>query len=411
MIKEESSRINVLRLAVRKAGIAAAALALLLMLCSGIPWSGALADAEIPLTLGNPVQVTIPAGKKVHFSFVPEETCPYIFESHGWWDTVGILYNGYYHGELEYNDNGGENHNFSISYTLTANTMYIFGVGLNDPEQSATVTVMIRKDDATMNSGGFDFRLLSDGTASITRCYLTGDIIIPETLDGYTVTNLVRELFMDNNKITSVTIPATVTYFGTDRNDNRWDYVFSYCSSLKNIHVDQDNPSFSSVDGVLYNKAGTSLINYPCNHPGEVYHVSAPILCCTSFASCQNLKFLFLDNPDTWWYTYTFCNTAETTVFYQEGGISERRLAIDTESDCTFVSSGSIAKLPSNLERIEPQAFRNTDISYLYIPDSCRRIEAGAFADSSLIFVSVDGETVTEDGAFGDSVIVERRSP
>ena len=148
-------------------------------------------------------------------------------------------------------------------------------------------------------ANGFSYTVLNDGTACITRCGLTGNIVIPAQIDGYTVTCLAAQLFYSKYGVTSVSIPATVTYFGDDPTDNGWDYVFSYCDSLTAISVDAQNPAFCSVDGVLYDKGRTMLINYPCNHPGEVYHVSAPILCCTSFASCQNLKFLFLDNPDT----------------------------------------------------------------------------------------------------------------
>lgn len=56
--------------------------------------------------------------------------------------------------------------------------------------------------------------------------------------------------------IQSVTIPASVTRIGT--------YAFSSCRSLENITVVPSNSVYKSIDGVLYNKAATVLISYPC---------------------------------------------------------------------------------------------------------------------------------------------------
>ncbi len=41
---------------------------------------------------------------------------------------------------------------------------------------------------------------------------------------------------------------------------------FYSCWALENIEVDENNPYYCDIDGVLYNKDKTVLINYPCNH-------------------------------------------------------------------------------------------------------------------------------------------------
>ena len=364
-------------------------------------------DTTMPLSLDTPVNVTISEGETVYFSFIPSETQSYIFYSSGSRDTIGYLYNSD-REIITDNDDDGEDYNFAIFCDLIADTQYYFGVRFYSADETGTVTVTLIKDPA-IYSDGFAYRLLDDGTASIIGCYLSGDVVIPEKLDGYTVTNLAAQLFYGVSGVTSVTIPATVTYFGTQQDNNDWDYVFSYCYYLENIFVDSENPVFKSVDGVLYSKDGNTLINYPCNHRGEVYHVNARTLCCTSFASCRNLKYLFLDNQNTSWYTFTFYNTSGLTVFYKEGGATEQQAAADRISDCSFVSMENIAHLPNDLKRIESQAFEGTGIRYLYIPDSCTRIESGAFTGSMLEYVSVGGSTYVEAGAFDSTVIVETR--
>ena len=179
----------------------------------------------------------------------------------------------------------------------------------------------------TGESGGFTYELLEDGTASITGCSLEGDVVIPDTIDGYTVTNLKRELFYGNDYITRVTVPATVTYFGDNPSDSTFCYVFSYCFNLKYIKVMPGNPSFVSVNGVLYSKDKKVLYNYPCNHAGSEYRVPAKtqILDCTSFAAAQNLTSLYLESKDTIWMTYTFYADGNLTVYYKTGGYSQSR--------------------------------------------------------------------------------------
>ena len=55
--------------------------------------------------------------------------------------------------------------------------------------------------------------------------------------------------------LTSVTIPSSVTSIGEG--------AFDDCTSLTAITVDTHNSFYSSVDGVLFNKSQTTLIQYP----------------------------------------------------------------------------------------------------------------------------------------------------
>lgn len=375
------------------------------------------ATNEIPLSPGESLSVKIPAGELVYFSFVPAETDEYTFSSSGSYDTYCVLYDHSYES-MTYNDDGGDDYNFSLSEELTAGTQYYFGVRMYSPSVSGTITVQLTQGSDIHTDGNFEYKIMDDGTVSITGCCLTGDVTIPASIDGHTVTNLARQLFYGKDNITSVTIPATVTYFGSSSDDNYWDYVFSYCYNLENIYVDGDNPSFCSIDGVLFEKDGKTLINYPCNHKGEVYHVTADLLCCTSFASCQNLKFLFLDNPDTVWYTYTFYNTGSLTTFYQAGGQTAQKVTSEISASreysvnsewCRLTDANEIQKLPDNVVEIDTEAFRMTGIRYLSVPDSCRTIAAGAFMGSDLEYISVPGSAGIEAGAFEESVVVEKR--
>ncbi len=182
-----------------------------------------------------------------------------------------------------------------------------------------------------LEEDGFTCFVRADGNATIIGCSREGDIIIPATIKGVTVDNLEEKLFYGKSGITSVTIPATVTYFGSDRDDNLWDYVFAYCYDLKAIYVDENNPVFCSVDGVLFLKDLSWLVNYPCARRAVSYHVrKGTSLCCTSFASVKCLKALYLDDMKTTWMGYTFYGDDDLTVYYIPGGAAESKAKSDS---------------------------------------------------------------------------------
>ena len=369
-----------------------------------------------PIVLNNPLEARLENGEIRLFSFIPTETTDYSFFSSGRYNTHGYLYDQNLGLLADSDDISATNWNFMLSQQLTAGTQYYFGARLYPSTNSEIVTLTLMKTEEVPPEE-FSYTELKDGSASITGCSVQGDVVIPSTIDGLTVTNLAGDLFYEKSGITSVTIPATVTYFGDDPDDNDWDYVFSCCYDLENIVVDTDNPTFSSEDGVLYSKDKSKLINYPCNHSRQVFHVSSDVLCSTSFSACRNLKFLFLDNNDIWWYQNTFSDTGNLTVFYLDGGdtvykvnseVSAGRVHESDSSRCRFENANRIYELPEDLEVIKEEAFQATGIQYLRIPDGCRQIETGAFSGGDLLYVRVGESTKIAAGAFDHSVVIDR---
>ena len=69
----------------------------------------------------------------------------------------------------------------------------------------------------------------------------------------------VREFTLNcDDKITTIRIGADVLDI-----DGK---AFYSCWALQNIEVDENNPNYCDVDGVLYNKDKTEVLCYPCNH-------------------------------------------------------------------------------------------------------------------------------------------------
>ncbi len=61
-----------------------------------------------------------------------------------------------------------------------------------------------------------------------------------------------------DDKIKTIRIGANVTDVDTK--------AFYSCWALQNIEVDESNPHYCDVDGVLYNKDKTEVLCYPCDH-------------------------------------------------------------------------------------------------------------------------------------------------
>ena len=116
-------------------------------------------------------------------------------------------------------------------------------------------------------------------------CTSLTNIAIPNS-----VTNLAIYAFYYCTSLTSVTIPKGVASIGPG--------AFAGCASLSAIMVDALNPAYSSVDGVLFDKSQTTLVQYPAGKAGP-YRVrnSVTTIGAGAFGSCLGLTNLTI--PDS----------------------------------------------------------------------------------------------------------------
>lgn len=109
--------------------------------------------------------------------------------------------------------------------------------------------------------------------------------------------------FDDCDALMAVTIPSSVTSIGSG--------AFSGCSRLTEISVEPDNKAYASMDGILYNKSKTELIQCPC---GKKDVVSIPsgvkIIGSYAFRDCDRLTMLTIPSgvTDIGFYAFNCCN-------------------------------------------------------------------------------------------------------
>ena len=105
-------------------------------------------------------------------------------------------------------------------------------------------------EDCTLGSVTIPTSVKVIGSYSFENCsFLTG-IIIPGS-----VTSIGNDAFALCSGLSAVNIPASVTMLGA--------VPFANCGNMTAITVDAGNPAFSGVNGILYNKAGTTLVEFP----------------------------------------------------------------------------------------------------------------------------------------------------
>src|SRR6267142_3813410 len=92
--------------------------------------------------------------------------------------------------------------------------------------------------------------LNSIGDSAFLYCLSVTNLALPDGL-----TYIADQSLRDCIALTNISIPGTVTYLGIQ--------ALTGNSKLLAINVDPLNPVYSSLDGVLFDKARTMLIQYP----------------------------------------------------------------------------------------------------------------------------------------------------
>ena len=91
----------------------------------------------------------------------------------------------------------------------------------------------------------------------------TGSLTIPHSIDGHKVVGIDEHALDGCDKITRIELPSGLEWLPKY---GRWPChgkLFVPCRALLQIEISNENPRFTSVDGVLYTKNKKSLVAYP----------------------------------------------------------------------------------------------------------------------------------------------------
>ncbi len=146
-----------------------------------------------------------------------------------------------------------------------------------------------------------------------------------------------------DDKVLKITIGANVTEIA--------DNAFYSCWALREIQVDENNPNYSSIDGVLYNKDATEIICRPCDH--DTYLAEK--------------------------YGHAEYAEDDTDRLYRI------EPAPDSENYEQYVKDVLTFVIPSSVERVGQLCFNYSNMINVYIPEGVTVIETLGFYEIPLL--------------------------
>lgn len=191
---------------------------------------------------------------------------------------------------------------------------------------------------------GFSYSI-SDGKARVQGYEGFGGSVvkIPETINGYPVDSISKNLFYScvvygNQKITEVHIPDSVTTIAPQAF-----YAGGY--SMERVVVDEKNPNYCDVDGVLYTKDKSVLCFIPPTKKGDfVMEDNVTEIQAYAASYCSGLTSVTLSDKVTTIGEATFwnCSGLKLTVLNKEAVFGEG--AVDASNATIYGYAGSTAE-------------------------------------------------------------------
>ncbi|MGN0526654.1 MAG: leucine-rich repeat protein, partial [Acutalibacteraceae bacterium] len=225
--------------------------------------------------------------------------------------------------------------------------------------------------------------VISIGHGAFESCINLTSVTIPDS-----VTSIGNSAFYCCRSLTSVSIGNGVTSIGNE--------AFNGCTSLTSINVDENNTKYSSVDGVLFNKNKTVLIQCPAGKTDNNYVVPDSVTNIGDYAFyiCRNLKIITIPDSVTSIGNYAFYKC--TNLISVSIGNSVTSIGNEAFNGCTSLTSITI---PNSVTSIGNFAFEEcSNLTSITISDSVKNIGKWAFCCCTNLTTVTIGNGVTNIG-------------
>jgi hypothetical protein len=263
-----------------------------------------------------------------------------------------------------------------LVFMLLVGTSFIVTIDTVSADQDGDYTYTVSNGEATIieytGYGGVitvpstlgGFPTVAIGNNSFQASYSLISVTLPNG-----ITAIGNNAFQDCDSLTSVTFPNSITTIGS--NAFRFcaslisvnvpsnvttigNYAFDSCNSLIAINVSTANMNYLSLDGVLYDKTITTLIQYPAGKSGTfTIPSSITTIGGYAFASCTNLTSVIIPNSVTAIRNAAFSNCLSLTSVTIPSSVT-----IIGDYVFTFCTSLTSMTIPDRVITIANNAFQ-----------------------------------------------------
>ncbi|MBQ6019678.1 MAG: leucine-rich repeat domain-containing protein [Clostridia bacterium] len=247
------------------------------------------------------------------------------------------------------------------------------------------------------------------GDNAFAGLFHVGTVSLPESLG-----EIGFRAFGGLSRVKTVRLPARTESVGTE--------AFAGCYALREIAVDENNPSFTSADGVLMNRGKTELLAFPAGRtdkeyvvPDSVARIGDSAFCCcanlmrveipdtvteigkNAFDNCSRLENVRLPATLTELDDYTFVNCTAlreielpdtvtkcgNSVFQGCSSLSSVKLpdGLDTVAGLMFEECAALRsiELPAGIRTVATEAFALSGLEEIVLPEGVTTVGMRAF--------------------------------
>lgn len=229
---------------------------------------------------------------------------------------------------------------FATFYVPEENTEFTV---INNTLYSKDVSRLIRYAPAQTESSF----IVPDTVKEIEKFAFNGNVLTNITIpEG--VTTIGYHAFLNSQNLTTLAIPKSVTYIG--------EKIAMY-SSIKEICVEENNETYKSIDGVLYSKDGTTLLDYPSGKENSSFEIPSSVTTIANNAFEYNEKItsitfgagvVTIGNA-----VFNYCSNLSTVVFPEGWNCLVESIGHSAFSNTALTS----IELPWNVDVLEAFTF------------------------------------------------------
>ncbi len=245
---------------------------------------------------------------------------------------------------------------------------------------------------------------ITDGTTienfAFQNCYNLTSITLPDS-----ITSIGASAFDGCSKLKSIEIPNSVSSISYT--------AFYGCNSLTDITVDESNQSYKSLNGILYNKNGSSILCYPAGKTATSFAIpnSVKTIGSSAFFGCRSLTSVTIPNSVTSIESAAFNNCSGITSLIIPNSVTS--IGSSAFNGCTNIKTAKIPSLAVSLlpknslttveitsgTSIGASAFSGcSKLTSVVIPNSITSIGASAFSGCSKLTSVVIPDSVISIG-------------